>query len=330
MYSNFESTVKEIIGIDGGLCGYEELVEPADPPEGAGMVAIERWKTASKKYHTTVELHKKECSKLYGVLLGQMSETSQIRTSEMPSGKRAIEECDPLGVLSYVVSTHMNNKRHGETFNIIIAIRNYYSNKMTANKDLAAYYSSCRTLLFIKNKFYRLADEETPEHTDEFHSVLCITGLNTNYSENISTFRNKVRPWPQSMAEANHGAANFLTEKPVHNGAPPNSEKRNVFGASRSGRAGSGGRGGRGRHNQSQSGAEKGGCDTPSSENTARAGTPYRDREATPHRERSGTVQEYGTRYGGCNNCGEEGQYSYECKKPPRKNAPARHTSSEK
>ena len=170
-----------------------------------------------------------------------MSETSQIRTSEMPSGKRAIEECDPLGVLSYVVSTHMNNKRHGETFNIIIAIRNYYSNKMTANKDLAAYYSSCRTLLFIKNKFYRLADEETPEHTDEFHSVLCITGLNTNYSENISTFRNKVRPWPQSMAEANHGAANFLTEKPVHNGAPPNSEKRNVFGASRSGRAGSGG-----------------------------------------------------------------------------------------
>ena len=56
MYSNFESTVKEIIGIDGGLCGYEELVEPADPPEGAGMVAIERWKTASKKYHSTVRI----------------------------------------------------------------------------------------------------------------------------------------------------------------------------------------------------------------------------------------------------------------------------------
>ena len=68
----------------------------------------------------------------------------------------------------------------------------------------------------------------------------------------------------------------------------------------------------------------------PGSENTARAGTPYRDREATPQRERGGAVQEYGTRYGSCNNCGEEGHYAYECKKPPRKNAPARHTSSEK
>ena len=45
------------------------MVEPADPLEGAGIVAIERWKTASKDYGTTVELHKKECSKLYGELL---------------------------------------------------------------------------------------------------------------------------------------------------------------------------------------------------------------------------------------------------------------------
>ena len=83
---------------------------------------------------------------------------------------------------------------------------------------------------------------------------------------------------------------------------------------------------GRGRGGSNQ-GAEKGGYDIPGSEGTARAGTPYRDREATPQRERGGAVQEYGTRYGACNNCGEEGHYAYECKKPPRKNAPARHTS---
>ena len=72
------------------------------------------------------------------------------------------------------------------------------------------------------------------------------------------------------------------------------------------------------------------GFDTPGSESSRRAGTPYRDREATPNRERSGTVQEYGARYGAWNNCGEEGHYEYECKKPPKKNAPARHPSSEK
>ena len=60
---------------------------------------------------------------MYGVLLGQMSEASQIRISEMPSGKRAIEKCDPLGVLSCVISTHMNNKRYVETFNMTIVIK---------------------------------------------------------------------------------------------------------------------------------------------------------------------------------------------------------------
>ena len=95
------------------------------------------------------------------------------------------------------------------------------------------------------------------------------------------------------MADANQDAANFLMGRPVHGGAPPNSEKRNVLAASRGGRAGSAGRGGRGRGGSQ--GAEKGGYDTPVSENTARADTPYRDREATPQRERGGAVHEYGT-----------------------------------
>ena len=155
---------------------------------------------------------------------------------------------------------------------------------------------------------------KTPQNT-QMSSILY-------YSKYINTFKNKVRSWPQTMADANQDAANFLLGRPVHGGAPPNSEKRNVFAASR------GGRGGRGRGGSQ--GAEKGGYDTPGSESTARTGTPYRDREATPQRERGGAVQEYGARYGAYNNCGEEGHYAYECKKPPRKNAPARHTSSEK
>ena len=173
-------------------------------------------------------------------------------------------------------------------------VRNFYNNKITENEALAAYSSRCRTLLFVKNEAYRLADEDAPKHTDEFHAVLFITALNSNYSEYINTFTNMVRSWPQTMADANQDAANFLMGRPVHNGAPPNSEKRNVFAASRGGRAGSGERGGRDRQNQS--GGEKRGYEIPS-ENTARAGTPYRDREATPHRERSGTAQEYGTSY---------------------------------
>ena len=60
------------------------------------MVAIERWKTSSKKYAANVELHKKDCAKLYGVILGQMSDALITRVNEMHAGKRAIEYCDPL------------------------------------------------------------------------------------------------------------------------------------------------------------------------------------------------------------------------------------------
>ena len=145
MYSTYESTVKEIIGINGILYDYVEQMEPEDPLEGAGLVSIERWKTAHKKYDPADELLAKDCAKLYGVLLGQLSEASQTRVNEMPAGKRAMEECGPLGLLTCVVATHMNNKRYGETYNIITAVRNFYDNKMTQHEDLAAYYSRCRT-----------------------------------------------------------------------------------------------------------------------------------------------------------------------------------------
>ena len=81
---------------------------------------------------------------------------------------------------------------------------------MYQNEDLASYFSRCRTLLFVKSESYRIADEEEPFQTDEFHAVLFVTGLNSNYLEYIITFKNKVRSWPQTMADANQDAANFL------------------------------------------------------------------------------------------------------------------------
>ena len=50
MYSNYESRIKELIGTDGALNDYLELKEPVDLVEGAGVVALERWKTTVKKY----------------------------------------------------------------------------------------------------------------------------------------------------------------------------------------------------------------------------------------------------------------------------------------
>ena len=66
MYSTYESTVKEIIGIDGVLYDFVEQVEPADPPDGAGLVAIERWKTARKKYEAADD--KRSCKIVWCII----------------------------------------------------------------------------------------------------------------------------------------------------------------------------------------------------------------------------------------------------------------------
>ena len=222
----------------------------------------------------------------------------------------------------------MSNKRYGEIYNIITAVRNFYNNKMTQHEDLAAYYSRCRILLFVKSGAYRLADKEAPEHTDEFHAVLFITALNSNYSEYINTFKNKVcahgrRPWamptrtrPTSLWEGPSTEELPRTRRSETFSRPVGVGERVQLGEA-SGAAG-------------VRAEERRGVMKPPVRVRRGQALPIGIGRPPPQRERGGTVQEYGTRYGACNNCGEEGHYGYECKKPPRKNAPARHPSSEK
>lgn len=122
MYSNFESRVKEIIGIDGTLFPNPELEPPPLPEFRAGSVEIEMWKSALKnitnsRHDKAVTVLESDCFKLHGDLLSQMSEGSKNRVDEMPEGKEAILNCNPLGVLQCVMATHMSNKRYGETYN---------------------------------------------------------------------------------------------------------------------------------------------------------------------------------------------------------------------
>lgn len=325
MYAKYESRIKEIIGIDGVLNDYPEPVRPADPPEGAGQVAMENWKSDKREYTNQIKLLEQDTDKSYGVLMEQMSNASKARIKEMPRGEIAINECDPLGVLTCVIATHMNNKRYGDMFNKLTAIENFYANKMLPHEDLATYYARCRTLLFVKDEGYRLAEEDSPEHTDEFYALRFISHLNSNFSDYINMFKQKVRPWPRTMADAHADAANYLMSRGPQGGNQGNQEKRNVLAASRGGKAG--GRGGR------KKGNEKSESETKGSDKKGRSSTPYRERDESPHGEKTGSVQEYGTRYGKCNKCHEEGHYGYECRNPDKagkKSAAAWNSSSEK
>lgn len=304
MYSNYKSRIKEIIGRDGVLHDYPTIEEPAAPEPGADMVAVERWKSANKRYEKQTELLETDILQLYGDILGQMSIGSQVRVKEMPEGQRALDECDPLGLLTCVLATHMNNQRYGESYNLKTSIINFYNNKMLPHEDLDTYFSRCRTLLFIKAEAYRLAERRDPEQTDEFIALVVIDNLNSNYLDYINQFKNKVRPWPLNLTDAHADVANYIQSKSGGGGPPP----RTIFAAHRGGR---GGRGGRGRGRSDSAGQENSGCKG----TEGRASTPYRERESS---ERAGTVQEYGTRYGRCNSCGKEGHWAKECREKPR------------
>jgi hypothetical protein len=322
IYANYDSKITEIIGSDGTLNEYPDILPPEVPPDDAGVVRMEDWKADKRKYRQEVEQLEKDCLKVFGLLLGQMSSESKSRIKEAPQGPRALADRDPLDLLSLVVATHMNNKRYGEGVNIITAEMDFYGNKMLPHEDLLKYYTRFKTLLFVKSEAWRMADIEHPELEDELQAIKFVLGLNANYSDYVFNFKNKVRPWPITLEEAQSDAGNYMlpgTKTGAQTQNPPG-DKRNVFAANRGGKAGRGGRGGRG--GQSEKTAHEG---------KGRSGTPHREREESPHGEKEDTG--YGTRYGNCNNCGDEGHYAYECKKPKgagKKSTTARNPSSEK
>ena len=76
---------------------------------------------------------------------------------------------------------------------------------MTQHEDLAAYYSRCRTLLFVKSEAYRLADEDAPEHTDEFYDTQTIQTilirLKIRFGHGRRPWLMPTRTWPTSLWE---------------------------------------------------------------------------------------------------------------------------------
>ena len=324
IFANFKSSVTDLIGLDGVLGEYPKVPPIEEPPEGASATAMKIWDAEITQSVKDKLLLKEEYKKLYGVLLGQMSEASMERIRNTPGGQKAVMDQDPLELLSYVIATHMNNKRYGDIYNITLADNAFYSNKMLPNESLGSYFSRFRTQLFVRQDAYRTAEQELHEHSDEQLAHRYLVGLNSTYSEYLNLLKNRVIPWPETLADAHADTAHFTLTKPsgTASGGPPasNFERKNVFLAGRGGgREGSAGRSGRGR--QSGRGSENPGGGS--------EGRTLRERDATPYKER-GVPGEYGTRYGTCHHCQEEGHYAYECRNGPAGEKTARSPSSKK
>ena len=84
-----------IFGSDGILGAYPVFPEPADPPETATPADRKKWEikfTAWSKEKDSFELDKR---KLFGIMLGQMSDSSKTRARETEIGEEATVEQEP-------------------------------------------------------------------------------------------------------------------------------------------------------------------------------------------------------------------------------------------
>jgi hypothetical protein len=104
-FSNYVVTVCEtsrinlIFVIDATLGDYPELQEP--PLEDSSIFEIKKWEISYAKYIKDVDKLEADKLKVFGLMVGQISENSKNSVKETDSGAIVIEQQDPRLLLSY-------------------------------------------------------------------------------------------------------------------------------------------------------------------------------------------------------------------------------------
>jgi Zinc knuckle len=287
------SRINLIFGIDATLGDYPELREPPLPNEDSSKFEIKKWEIAYAKYIKDVDKLEADKLKVFGLMVGQISENSKNRVKETDTGAIAMEQLDPRLLLSAILSTHLTDNRLGAEHNLYKIEQAFHRYAMEPGDSLAFYYQRFRALLSGVQKAYNRAKQELPETSyREVQLALRFTiGLNSSYSAYKQYYEDGLKDWPENLVDAFSEAATFRP-RTAGSGNPGDVSRANAFAMRGRGRGrGRGRNAGRGRTNDNRSGV-------------------YGESTGST----SGGPSEYGTRKGACHTCGESGHYSFECK----------------
>jgi Zinc knuckle len=290
-----ESKIYSIFGSDGTLGEYPDIKEPTDPPEDCTRVIQKKWEVTFSDYNKDKNKLDLDKGKLFGIMIGQMSENSKNRVKETVRGTSALEKHDPRELLGAILSTHMGDNRLGADHNLFKIQQAFAVYTMQPGDHLPYYHQRFRALLSGLNEAYKRAGREKGEDKDpdfkEAQLALKFTlGLNSSYHLYKQYFEDGIKEWPISLAQAFSEASRFKLRS--GNSYSEGAGRSNTF--AMRGRFGGRGRGRGGRGSQGRY-------------------SPGRSRDDSPGRA-SGAQSVYGTRKGECHNCGQSGHYAYECK----------------
>jgi hypothetical protein len=97
--------------IFGTLRHYPEIVEPQDQAANCTRVETKKWELAYSKYTKDVDTLEQDKIKVYGLMLGQISQASKDRIKETEAGEEAVGTQDPRTLLSAILSTHVTDNQ---------------------------------------------------------------------------------------------------------------------------------------------------------------------------------------------------------------------------
>ena len=286
--TNYNSDISDIFGNEGIPGEMPVLVAPADILPDASYMVKEVWKKDRDTYHKNVIELAQDAKKVFGLMLGQIGDTSKATIRETESGTAAMTAQSPLLLMKAIILTHLSDPKLGADENLLRVRMAYETVKMEPNDILKYYFQrfkALRTGYEDTRKSLGLLPVNTPAitaHEELLTSMKFMKGLNSGYKYYVEFYEYGIKTWPVSLEEAYLEMAKVIPRKTVQPDrtnvlAVKNAGGEKVAGDNRGKPNGGAGRG-------------KGG--------------------------RTG----YGTRPGNCNKCKEPGHYSYEC---PAQDSPA-------
>ena len=195
------SRIDLILGLDATLDDYPELMEPIVPYETSSWFEILMREIVSAKYSCRLKADK---AKVFGLMLGQMSEDKRMRVKGTNSGSIAIEEQNQRLLLSTILSTHSTDNRLGAEHNLF-KIEQAFAGYMIDSGDSISIYQQrfCALLSRFQEACSRAKDECSEAAYCDIQLALKFTpGLNAPYGAYKQYHENRLKDWTATLPDA--------------------------------------------------------------------------------------------------------------------------------
>ena len=317
--SNNDTKISTIFGQDGTLGNYPVLVEPVHPAVGSPPSEVDIWKIDYAEYRKMVNKMEDDKRKLYGFMLGQMSESSKIRVRDSPLGEEAVTEFDPRKLLQAILATHIGDSTLGAAHQLFNICQRYNTLVMAGHDTLSSYYTNTRSALSAIEQAYARKGRANIDdlYPEKQMALKFIMGLNHHYDEFKSYYINRLKAWPENLVDASYEAAKFSPSPKRHAPYSPGAfERANAFALT--GRGGKSGRGYHGGHKGKSTPNGRWVRDEPGPESPEGYKSDKGEKGAAIAVYTASKTPPLGYKRGPCNNCSKYGHFAKECREEPQ------------